>query len=95
MGAEVDRNPYCTGRSTAGNGVCVCVCLHLLVIGRRREGGGKCPLLALMKELSGYHKETRGQSRMWSGHNQTWYKVWTTDSHEVCVCVHVHVGRVQ
>ena len=52
-----------------------------------------------MKELSGCHKETRGLSRRWSGHNQTWYKVWTTDSHEVCVCVcvcvHVHVGRVQ
>ena len=65
----------------------MCVCLHLLVIGRRRERGGECPLLALMKELSVYHKETRGQSRRWSGHNQTWYKVWTTDSHEVCVCV--------
>ena len=23
--AEVEGNPYCTGRSTAGNGVCVCV----------------------------------------------------------------------
>ena len=43
-----------------------------------------------MKELNGWHKETRGQSR-WSGHNQTWYKVWTTDSHEVSVCVCVCV----
>ena len=46
-GAEVEGNPYCTGRSTAGSDVCVCVCLHLLVIGRGRESGGECPLLAL------------------------------------------------
>ena len=36
-GQRYKGNPYCTGRSTAGNGVCVY--LHLLVIGRGRERG--------------------------------------------------------
>ena len=62
MGAEVEGESILYWEECCRQW-CVCVCLHLLVIGRGRERGGECPILALMTELSACHKEARGLSR--------------------------------